>query len=180
MSVKKKIQYYWSVKGDDGYEDETLDRYDTQEEAYNAMREAALDKMKWNTEFREDFYEKDDVIDYSVTFSKNEIVHKSYSGVYTYTIQSKTVFDIVPGDTKPSEERSYLAWVLIYDQMVYLAGVPCDIGYEICLEIADWFLNSDANNPSKPLYTAFWEWFENNVNDINAFVRGEIEARSQT
>lgn len=79
-----------------------------------------------------------------------------------------------------SDERSYLAWVLIYDQMVYLAETPCDIGYEICLEIADKFLNSDANNPSKPLYTAFWEWFENNVNDINAFVRGEVEARSQT
>lgn len=74
------------------------------------------------------------------------------------------------------DERSYLAWVLIYDQMVYLAETPCDIGYEICLKVADMFLKSEENVLSKPLYTAFWSWFENNIDEINHFVRCEIES----
>ena len=74
------------------------------------------------------------------------------------------------------EERTYLAWVLIYDQMVYLQDVPCDVGYEICLKVADMFLKSKDNVSSKPLYTAFWSWFENNLNEINHFVRCEVES----
>ena len=74
------------------------------------------------------------------------------------------------------EERTYLAWVLIYDQMVYLQDAPCDVGYEICLKVADMFLQSKDNVSSKPLYTAFWSWFENNLHEINHFVRYEIES----
>ena len=91
------------------------------------------------------------------------------------------------------DERSYLAWVLIYDQMIYLPtlpedpnpendetivlNAPCDVGYEICLEVVDKFLKSEENVSSKPLYTAFWSWFENNIDEINHFVRCEIESR---
>ena len=82
----------------------------------------------------------------------------------------------VPDEIKQYDERSYLAWVLIYDQMVYLAGTPCDIGYEICLKVADMFLKSEEHVSSKPLYTAFWNWFENNIDEINHFVRCEIES----
>ena len=82
----------------------------------------------------------------------------------------------VPDEIKQYDERSYLAWVLIYDQMVYLAGTPCDIGYEICLKVADMFLKSEENVSSKPLYPAFWNWFENNIDEINHFVRCEIES----
>jgi hypothetical protein len=52
------------------------------------MRNAALEKMKWNTEFDEDFDDVDDsdYIGYKVKFSKDKIIHESYSGIYTYEI----------------------------------------------------------------------------------------------
>lgn len=65
--------------------------FDTKEECYNDMRNAALEKMKWNTQYREDVLptcENDilDYIGYSVKFNKDYISHNSYSGEYVYTI----------------------------------------------------------------------------------------------
>ena len=54
-------------------------------ECYNDMRNAALKKMKWNTEFYD--VEDDNTLGYKVHFSKNKIIHESYSGVYTYEIK---------------------------------------------------------------------------------------------
>ena len=88
------------------------------------------------------------------------------------------------------DERSYLAWVLIYDQMISLStlpenpdpednktivlNAPCDVGYEICLKIADDFLKSDANDPSKPLYSAFGDWFWlQHFEEISCFIKNE-------
>lgn len=76
---------------------------------------------------------------------------------------------------KKYEERTYLAWVLIYDEMVYLPNIPCDVGYEICLKIADIFLRSSENDPSKPLYDAFWDWFNRHREETNRFVRTQVE-----
>ena len=68
--------------------------FDTQDECYSHMRSAALNKMKWNTEW-EDFEsteEKDDLtvsaesIGYDVRFYPHKIVHVSYSGKYVYEI----------------------------------------------------------------------------------------------
>ena len=56
------------------------------------MRNAALEKMKWNTEYREDFGDLEDgeYIGYKVRFSKEVIIHESYSGIYTYKIVEVT------------------------------------------------------------------------------------------
>jgi hypothetical protein len=49
------------------------------------MRDAVLLKMKWNTEHDEEVTEYGEVT-YQVSFKPREIVHKSFSGVYTYRI----------------------------------------------------------------------------------------------
>jgi hypothetical protein len=51
------------------------------------MRESALKKMCWNTEFDQDFADITDTIGYEVKFSQYKIIHESYSGVYTYEIK---------------------------------------------------------------------------------------------
>ena len=84
--------FYWKAKCLDGaYEDESTKEFDTKAEAYFDMRNAVLEKMKWNTEYDEDFEDDKDVIDYDVhfEFSKGEITHQSYSGIYIYEILEK-------------------------------------------------------------------------------------------
>lgn len=81
------MKYSWKAKSDDGgYETQGM-LFSTKQEAYNDMRHYALEKMKWNTEW-EDFSDlsDDDFIAYDVQFSRNSIVHRSYSGIYTYEI----------------------------------------------------------------------------------------------
>lgn len=70
---------------DGGYKEESRERFDTQKECYNDMRNAALEKMKWNTEYDEDFNDGD-CIGYEVYFEKDKIIHESYSGKYVYEI----------------------------------------------------------------------------------------------
>ena len=78
--------FYWKAKSNDScFEDKSTCLFKTKKEAYDDMRNAALNKMKWNTEFEEDFAEEN-TIDYHISFSKNSIVHNSYSGQYTYKI----------------------------------------------------------------------------------------------
>lgn len=82
-------KYKWIATSDDGsFEDESRQEFTSKEECYNDMRNAALEKMKWNTELC-DFYDIPDggYIGYEVHFGINKIVHKSYSGVYTYEIK---------------------------------------------------------------------------------------------
>lgn len=85
----KSDLYSWKAtsghKGDENYEDESTQYFATQKEAYDDMRRAVLEKMKWNTEFREDF-DEDDRVDYKVVFSQKRIVHTSYSGTYIYDV----------------------------------------------------------------------------------------------
>ena len=80
--------FYWIAHSDDGaFSDESSRDFETQREAYDDMRNAVLEKMKWNTEYDEDF-ESDEVnIDYEVNFSQNKITHISYSGLYEYEIK---------------------------------------------------------------------------------------------
>ena len=78
------MKYSWKAKSDDGcYETQGM-LFSTKQEAYNDMRHYALEKMKWNTEWED--VEEDDTIGYRVHFSRNKIVHESYSGRYTYEI----------------------------------------------------------------------------------------------
>lgn len=79
-------QYAWITKSNDGaYEDYAVG-FNSKEECYTSMRNAVLEKMKWNTEYA-------DVIDgqgeegsysigYEVHFNPNSIEHISYSGRY--------------------------------------------------------------------------------------------------
>ena len=79
--------YQWvAYSHDDAFEDDGRLIFAGEKECYNAMRNAVLNKMTWNTEYSEDFPDEDTTIGYRLIFKKNMIVHKSYSGVYVYVI----------------------------------------------------------------------------------------------
>ena len=83
-------KYKWVAASNDGaFEDESIQEFTSKRECYNDMRNAALEKMKWNNEYDADFADiiDDGYIGYEVKFSRNKIIHKSYSGVYTYEIK---------------------------------------------------------------------------------------------
>lgn len=84
----------WVAKceSDDNFDDHSEQVFRNIEDAYNNMRKAALNKMKWNTEYNTDF--DDGRIDYHVVFNPMDIQHSSYSGVYTYRIVPATFEDI--------------------------------------------------------------------------------------
>ena len=71
---------------DDCYNVESERSFSTLKECYNDMRNAALEKAKWNTEFDEDF-EEGVPIGYEFKFHPLCIVHSSFSGVYTYRVR---------------------------------------------------------------------------------------------
>ena len=89
--MENNIVYHWKAYSTDGaFEDESIRDFETEKEAYEDMRNAALEKMKWNTEYDEDFdtdgFDGTVPIDYEVKFYKRKIVHESYSGIYIYEI----------------------------------------------------------------------------------------------
>lgn len=81
------MKYSWKAKSDDGAFEDNGKCFATKEDAYNDMRNHALEKMKWNTEWS-DFSDmaKEDWIGYNVKFHQEYIIHESYSGTYTYEI----------------------------------------------------------------------------------------------
>lgn len=111
MANNKK--YMWIASSDDGaFEDKSQQPFNSPKDAYNDMREHALNKMKWNTQYDEDFNEEEPEIGYEVTFTKDTIIHKSYSGTYTYKVkeyQEETTariiidFDLVAPDKETLE-----------------------------------------------------------------------------
>lgn len=54
------------------------------------MRNSALYRMKWSTEFDE-FFGQGEVIGYEIKFSRDCISHISYSGEYIYKIRELEV-----------------------------------------------------------------------------------------
>ena len=68
------------------YEVDSHSTFVTKDACYNDMRDAVLGKMKWNTEYKEDFEDGTSAISYKVWFEQGMIVHKSYSGTYVYLI----------------------------------------------------------------------------------------------
>ena len=79
-------KYKWVAESNDrSFEDESRREFTSKKDCYNDMRNAALEKMKWNTEFYD--VDDNDTLGYKVHFSKNKIIHESYSGVYTYEIK---------------------------------------------------------------------------------------------
>lgn len=80
-------KYRWVAESNDhSFEDESRQEFTSKKECYNDMRNAALEKMKWNTEYSQDFNDCES-IEYRVTFYQERIIHASYSGVYTYEIK---------------------------------------------------------------------------------------------
>ena len=80
-------KFKWVAYSNDGsYEDFSKKVFKSKEECYNDMRNAALSKMKWNTEYNEDFETDDVAVNYKVRFTKNMIIHESFSGIYVYKI----------------------------------------------------------------------------------------------
>ena len=78
-------KFGWVASSNDGWDDKSDKMFDTEKDAYNDMRNAVLEKMKWNTEHDEEVSEYGEVT-YEVSFKPTEIVHKSFSGIYTYSI----------------------------------------------------------------------------------------------
>lgn len=82
---KYSPKYKWVANSDDGsFDDESDTLFDTKKECYYDMREKALKKMTWNTDWYD--VEEDGYIGYKVRFSRDCITHESYSGLYTYKI----------------------------------------------------------------------------------------------
>ena len=71
---------------DSAYEVDSRTTFVTKDACYNDMRNAVLEKMKWNTEYNDDFSDGTDAISYKVWFEQGMIVHQSYSGTYVYLI----------------------------------------------------------------------------------------------
>lgn len=83
-------KYKWFAESNDGaFQNESSREFTSKRECYNDMRNAVLEKMKWNTEYDADFADimADEYIGYEVKFSRNKIIHESYSGIYTYEIK---------------------------------------------------------------------------------------------
>lgn len=88
-----KIRYKWIANCSDGNFDDCSKRmFETKKECYIDMRNNALEKMKWNTEYT-DFESENDSIGYEVSFKQDKITHNSYSGLYTYEIVEVTEMD---------------------------------------------------------------------------------------
>ena len=84
-------KFKWICECSDGaYYEECNKGFATKKECYEDMRDAALKKMKWNTEYDEDL-DEECPIGYKVSFAKDEITHESYSGIYTYRIVDATL-----------------------------------------------------------------------------------------
>ena len=68
MTEKK---YRWIASSSDGaFQDESKQLFNSKEDCYNDMRNNALEKMKWNTEFKHDYFDCES-ISYGVIFSKD-------------------------------------------------------------------------------------------------------------
>ena len=86
-----KPYYMWVAKnGEDKVEDHSEGIFEDEKQAYENMRDAAFDKMAYDTKYDEEYMNTDEyeegAIDYSLSFSRNKIVAKCYSGVVTYEI----------------------------------------------------------------------------------------------
>jgi len=92
FSAYKKAQtpttYKWvAISYDKSYMDESVRTYTTKEDCYKDMRNSALEKMKWNTEYEDvTATDCDGGINYEVNFYPDRIILISYSGTYMFKI----------------------------------------------------------------------------------------------
>lgn len=74
-----------AYSNDHSYEDFSRGSFNNKKDCYDDMRNVALEKMKWNTNYDEDYADADSV-SYKVRFTQDMIIHQSFSGVYVYKI----------------------------------------------------------------------------------------------
>lgn len=79
-------KYKWVAFSSDGAYELYSEIFESKKDCYDDMRNWALNKMKWNTEYDEDFEQQGDAIAYKVYFAQDMIIHVSYSGTYVYKI----------------------------------------------------------------------------------------------
>ena len=162
-------KYYWEAHSDDECYNESSRLFDTQEECYADMMDCAVNKMKWNIEWEDVVSDSatttesngivttGEPIGYELKVNANEIVHKSYSGTYTYTIKTKnewkprfkcqdiickgsTVALVVCANEKSKDPKDFGYQITIYGQELPRYDewtrdanhwIPCD-------EVDDW------------------------------------------
>lgn len=140
------MEYSWKAASNDGcYEAQAYKWFATKEDAYNDMRDEALEKMKWNTEFYD--VEEEDTLGYSVHFSKNKIVHESYSGVYTYEIVERremvSLHDREWEVINKFEPRDMYDWLIATFDVVGEMWMNNHDGYMVLIEPSGRILKSD-------------------------------------
>lgn len=98
-------KWKWIAKSDDGsFEDASKYLFDSLKEAYDDMRNAALNKMKCNTQY--DAYFPDcEKLSYEVRFSPMRIEHTSYRRTYRYEIVPAELEDGLCMTKKPKVSR---------------------------------------------------------------------------
>jgi hypothetical protein len=143
------MKYSWKAKSDDGAFEDKGKWFASKKDAYNDMRNHALEKMKWNTEL-EDFSDLDEseCLGYKVKFHPNYIIHESYSGKYTYEIvkekETICVYDntwTVEDEFTPTDEKD--DWkVASFDGVGDLWMNNCD-GYMVLILPNGVILKSD-------------------------------------
>lgn len=166
------IGYSWEAFGDGGsYKAKSPTLFRTRKEAYEDMRQAALDKMKWNTEYDEDFGGDDDqMVEYGVSFSRGKIVHNSFSGRYAWHVVK--VFRDEEKDYSPHKGCSYdeaLLFIATYALKVFFnTGVTLD-GWdgETCIieALAEEFYSAMRENTweNETIYDAAQKFLEERV-----------------
>ena len=98
-------KWKWIAKSDDGgFSDASKYLFDSLKEAYDDMRNAALNKMKCNTQYDEDFPDCEK-LSYEVHFTTMRIEHTSYSGTYRYEIVPAELEDGLRMTKKPKVSR---------------------------------------------------------------------------
>ena len=144
-----KPAYFWTARSNDNsYHANSFEKgiwFSTEKAAYDHMRDAALEKMKWNTEYDEDFDSQTEFIGYDVEFSRDKIVHRSYSGVYTYTIHKGEYYR----DFILTAEKGENGWQGFADKKDVTLNTPCmwDKKYDAMQEIrgvVDDYLDADS------------------------------------
>ena len=108
-------EYKWVAYSNDGsYEDFSRSSFDNKKDCYNDMRNAVLEKMKWNTEYDEDFTCTDDAVGYKVRFTQDMIIHTSFSGTYVYKIvgadDAVKIEDIFTGEFNQWLAKNDMNW----------------------------------------------------------------------
>ena len=88
----EKNNYKWIAKclGDRYFHNSSQRTFENKEEAYNDMRNAAIEKFKIDTDYKEDYLNKKEYNDakiyINIMVSQNDIILNLYSGIYRYQI----------------------------------------------------------------------------------------------